>query len=126
MTFDNLIKEFWESNRQELEYNYHTIYDIIMSLFKGLRDAMSDDNYNDVRIKYLGLFKANTGKLLIHILFTIARFDKGLINERDFLDSTLGPLKYLLRHRSKYMTIYKERYIYIIKYYKKFKHDRNC
>lgn len=116
MTFERLVREFWETYRKEISFNYWNTYDIVASLFKGIKDNMSSGNFEDIRIKYLGLFKINRGRILYYSINNIKRYEKGLIDKKAFKDYMVPIYHFLKREKDNYNDFYKEKCLYIIKY----------
>ncbi len=125
MIFKALVKEFWEENRKDVSYNFSITFDIIASLFKGIKDEIASGEFNDIRITYLGSFVFNKYINIRVIHSNINRYKKGLLDSKTFEDYTLNGLRHMLRNRNVYMGLYRDMYLEIIQFFKQYRDDKN-
>ena len=120
ITFDRLIKEFREEYLKEVGYNENTIADIVTSLFKGIKDNMSNPTLPEIRITHMGTFSVLPGRVAYSLKKTIINYKTGKINAKEFEEMIGILLDYVDRNIekfTKFANVIKETKEYVRDYY---------
>jgi len=124
MDFNTLTRKYWEKNKDEIDFSYSATHHIIMSLFKGIYDAITSSNFDIIRITYLGVFKPGYYKMLVSCMSNIKRYREGLLGKERF-EKLMHPLiKFFCHNHSKISMKKREQLLRVIKFCKQYRNDK--
>ena len=122
----NYIKEYYEKNLLNSEFSYREFEDMIMIVFRDIKDSIESDKFREIYIKYLGTWRVHYMRSYSIAKTIVKGYKQGSMRSIKYFCEVMTPImKIFVKYKNKFIELKKANFYNLIKDINKIKRERN-